>query len=170
MTASARLQADDSPGTASFPLEGPPRALHCPPRVAIAEHLYGRAIDPFLSPLDDEPMSEQTIANKRRSSRAFHKIRVQAQGRSQTGKKFRELCETVVVNAHGGLLFLKNEVDGGEMLVLTNPETQEEQECRIVYLGELGDRGQRVGVEFLTPAPHFWGLELEGTPVAGAVH
>lgn len=111
-------------------------------------------------------MTPTLTSNRRRSSRAFHKIRVQAQGRSQTGKKFREICETVVVNAHGGLLFIKNEVDDAEMLVLTNPETQEEQECRIVYLGELGDRGQRVGVEFLTPAPHFWGLELDGSPTA----
>jgi hypothetical protein len=113
-------------------------------------------------------MGDTLKSNRRRSSRAFHKIRVQAQGRSQTGKKFREVCETVVVNSHGGLLFLKNEVDGGEMLVLTNPETQEEQECRIVYLGEPGDRGQRVGVEFLTPAPHFWGLELDGSPTANS--
>jgi hypothetical protein len=46
------------------------------------------------------------------------------------------------------------------MLVLTHPETMEEQECRVVFLGEPADR-QRVGVEFLTPAPRFWGLDLE---------
>lgn len=87
-------------------------------------------------------------------------MRVQAQGRAHGGKKFKEFCETVVVNAHGGLLMLKHEVDDGEMLVLVNPETQEEQECRIVYIGELCDRGQRVGIEFLTPSPHFWGVEF----------
>jgi hypothetical protein len=108
-------------------------------------------------------MSEATstaAATPRRSGRVFHKIRVQAQGRGHNGKKFKEVCETVVVNAHGGLLRLKNEVDNGEMLVVTNPETMEEQECRIVYLGEPGDKGQRVGVEFLTPAPRFWGVEF----------
>jgi len=46
------------------------------------------------------------------------------------------------------------------MLLLTNPETQEEQECRVVYLGESGEQGQRIGIEFLTPAPHFWGIEF----------
>lgn len=66
----------------------------------------------------------------------------------------------MVVNVHGGLLLLKNEVVNGEMLVLTNPLTQEEQECRVVYLGDLVEKGQRVGIEFLTPAPHFWGLEF----------
>ncbi len=92
-------------------------------------------------------------------------MRLHVRGRAHDGKKFREICETVVVSAHGGLLTLGNEVDSGEMLVLENPVTQEEQECRIVFIGEAGNRGQRVGVEFLTPAPHFWGLEFE-TPQA----
>jgi hypothetical protein len=120
-------------------------------------------------------MSEATLATPRRSGRVFHKVRVQAQGRAHDRKKFKETCETVVVNAHGGLLLLKHEVDNGEMIVLTNQETQEEQECRVVYIGDPGDKGQRVGIEFLTPAPHFWGLDLEDRPIssnggASAVH
>ena len=109
-------------------------------------------------------MSEITAASHRRSSRVFHKMRVLAQGRAHNGKKFRETCETVVVNGHGCLLFLKHEIDDGEMLVITNPETLEEQECRVVYLGEPADKGQRVGVEFLTPAPRFWGVEFGDGP------
>ena len=105
-------------------------------------------------------MSEITAASHRRSSRVFHKMRVLAQGRAHNGKKFRETCETVVVNGHGGLLFLKHEIDQGEMIVITNPETLEELECRVVYLGEPVGKGQRVGVEFLTPAPRFWGVEF----------
>ena len=115
--------------------------------------------------VDYGPMSEVTSATPRRSARAFQKIRVQAQGRTHDRKRFKETCETVVVSAHGGLLLLKHEVDPGEILVLTNPETQEEQECRVVYLGEPLAKGQRVGVEFLTPAPRFWGVEfLDGNP------
>jgi hypothetical protein len=110
---------------------------------------------------DDDGMSEVISATPRRSARAFHKMRVQAQGRTHDRKKFKETCETVVVSVHGGLLLLKHEVDSGEMLVLTNPLTQEEQECRVVYLGEPVERGQRVGVEFLTPAPRFWGVEFQ---------
>jgi hypothetical protein len=114
----------------------------------------------FLSTFDDDGMSETTATTRRRSGRAFHKMRLQAQGRAHNGKKFKESCETVVVNAHGGLLLLKHEIDNGEMLVLTNPETLEEQECRVVYQGEPCQKGQRIGVEFLTPAPRFWGLEF----------
>src|SRR5712664_3326455 len=101
-------------------------------------------IDGMAGAVEDGAMSEVTAASPRRSSRVFHKMRVQAQGRAHNRKKFRETCETVVVSGHGGLLLLKHEVDDGEMLVITNPETQEEQECRVVYLGDPGDKGQRV--------------------------
>src|SRR5260370_39668827 len=99
-----------------------------------------------------DAMSEVTAASPRRSSRVFHKMRVQAQGRAHNRKKFKETCETGVVSGHGGLLLLKHEVDDGEMLVITNPETQEEQECRVVYLGDLEGSGERGGGEVLTPA------------------
>jgi len=116
-------------------------------------------------------MSEALHVSLRRSQRVFHKMRLKAHGRGHDGKKFREICETVVVNAHGGLLNFNNEVDNGEMIVLENPVTQEELECRVVFVGEAGSRGQRIGVEFLTPAPHFWGIEFESrqsAPDAGA--
>ena len=107
-------------------------------------------------------MQETAFATNRRSQRMFHRMKLQALGRNHAGKKFREVCETLVVNAHGGLLILRHEVDNDEMLVLVNPETQEELECRIVFTGESGAKGIRVGVEFLTPAPHFWGIDFDG--------
>lgn len=118
----------------------------------------------------DGTMSQTISATPRRSGRVFHKARVKAEGREHNGKKFSETCETVVVNAHGGLLLLKHEVKDGEMLVLTNPVTQEEQECRIVYLGDLGDKGQRVGIEFLTPAPRFWGVDFQSESPANNIN
>jgi hypothetical protein len=128
------------------------------------EHLSLRAIDPISPSPHHFPMTEVLQAGARRSQRRFHKMRLQAQGRSHQGRKFREICETLVVNEHGGLLMLKHEVDHGAMLVLVHPETQEEQECRIVFLGDISNRGIRVGVEFLTPAPHFWGIDFESSP------
>jgi hypothetical protein len=115
---------------------------------------------------EDGSMSEATFTAPRRSGRVFHKMRVKAQGRDHDGRKFREVCQTVVVNSHGGLLLLKHEIAAGEMLVLTNPETDEELECRVVFLGDAGDKGQRVGVEFLSPAPRFWGVEFDAKPSA----
>ena len=96
----------------------------------------------------------------RRSTRVFMSVRVVVSGKNLMGKKFSEACRTIVINAHGGLVFLNQELADGAMLVISNPLTQEELECRVVFLGELGDKGMRVGLEFLTPSPHFWGVEF----------
>ena len=113
------------------------------------------------------------FSTPRRSARIFRKMKMQAQGRAHNGKKFKETCETLVVSAHGGLLMLRHEVKNGEILVITNPDTMEEIECRTVYIGDLCNQGQRVGIEFLTPAPHFWGVDFVPTdwpaPPAAAV-
>jgi hypothetical protein len=112
-------------------------------------------------------MTTVEFSAPRRSARIFRKMKMQAQGRAHNGKKFRETCQTLVVSAHGGLLTLKHEVGNGELLTITNPETQEEIECRIVFLGDLCDGGQRVGVEFLTPSPRFWGLDFSERAPSG---
>jgi hypothetical protein len=105
-------------------------------------------------------MTETPYEKSRRSSRVFMRVRVVAAGKNLDGRKFRKACETIVINAHGGLLYLDQSLENGAMLVLSNPLTQEEQECRIVYLGEASEKGQRIGVEFLSPAPHFWGVDF----------
>lgn len=105
-------------------------------------------------------MTEVQFQTSRRSSRVFKRIPVRASGMTIDGQKFRENSQTIVVSAHGGLLYLQESLPMGAQLALSNPVTEEEQECRIVYLGDISDKGQRVGVEFLSPAPHFWGIEF----------
>lgn len=108
---------------------------------------------------DNRTMSLQDD-EKRRSSRIFRRISVQVRGLDPDGHKFRESCQTIVVNAQGGLIYLNETVELGGQLQVVNPVTDEEQECRVVYIGDVSDRGQRVGLEFLSPAPHFWGMEF----------
>lgn len=101
-------------------------------------------------------------ATARRSTRVFMRIRVRVEGKTSAGRKFRENCQTIVINVQGALLYLEHEVASGAMLTVSNPLTQEELECRVVFLGDAGDKGQRVGVEFLSPSPHFWGVDFQG--------
>ena len=105
-------------------------------------------------------MAEVLLETPRRSSRVFKRVHVTAEGKNLLGRKFRESCQTIVINAHGGLLYLKAELAVGAMIVLANPFTQEEQECRVVFVGDDVEKGQRVGLEFLSPAPHFWGVDF----------
>jgi hypothetical protein len=105
-------------------------------------------------------MPQTDLDKLRRSTRVFMRVRVVAAGKNAQGRRFRETCETIVINAHGGLLYLNQPLEMDAMVVLTNPFTQEDQECRIVYLGDATDKGQRVGLEFLSPSPHFWGVDF----------
>jgi len=102
----------------------------------------------------------QSSGAERRSSRVFTRIPVRAAGRNTDGRKFRQNSQTIVINAHGGLLYLQEPLEVGAELILNNPATDEEQECRVVFIGETSDKGTRIGVEFLSPSPHFWGVEF----------
>jgi hypothetical protein len=107
-----------------------------------------------------ETQADGQTSAQRRSSRVFTRIPVRATGKSVQGRKFRENSQTIVINAHGGLLYLQEEIAMGADLVLINPVTEEEQECRVVYLGDTSEKGTRVGIEFLSPSPHFWGVDF----------
>ena len=59
---------------------------------------------------------------------------MRASGKNSDGRKFHENTQTIVINAHGGLLYLQAPIALAAQLVLINPVTEEEQECRVVYL------------------------------------
>ena len=105
-------------------------------------------------------MQTLVYERERRSSRVFLLVKLMAAGKNYRGKRFRQACETLVVSEHGGLLTMQQEVELGSEIVITSPYTQEDQECRIVFVGDESEKGWRVGVEFLTPAPRFWGRDF----------
>src|SRR5258708_36224442 len=100
-------------------------------------------------------MLETDVTKARRSTRVFMRVRVVVAGKNSDGRRFREACESVVINAHGGLMYLNQQLNMDAVLVITNPFTQEEQERRIVFLRGATDNGKRIGLQFLAPAPHF---------------
>jgi hypothetical protein len=105
-------------------------------------------------------MSKAQIRSERRSLRLWINIQVCASGKDADGNNFREDTDTIVINAHGALLFLRQPVTIGSDIVLTNGATKEAQGCRVVTMREPSDRGMRVGVEFVSPSPRFWGVEF----------
>jgi hypothetical protein len=50
----------------------------------------------------------------------------------------------------------------GQTIILQNPETSEEQPCHVIRV-HRGTAGKaEVGIEFLKPAPKFWGVASAG--------
>jgi len=84
-------------------------------------------------------------------------------GQNRTIGAFREDTATDLVSAHGGLVALSARVVVGETLLVVNKATQEEQQCRVVYLKPLDGRKKKVGFALLRSAPKFWKVDFPPT-------
>ncbi len=95
----------------------------------------------------------------RRSRRVPAQLPVVVQGKSTDETPFEDPTRAIVLSAHGCLITLSESVRLGESLILRNVANREEQDCRVVYLGEEQGGRAEVGLRFKTAAPQFWGLE-----------
>jgi hypothetical protein len=100
-----------------------------------------------------------TRLNLRRSRRVPAQLPVVVQGKSTDGIPFADPTRAVVLSAHGCLITLSESVRLGERLILRNVANREEQDCRVVYLGEQQGGRTEVGLRFKSAAPQFWGLK-----------
>jgi hypothetical protein len=101
-------------------------------------------------------LSSSRPENRRRSERVMLQIPVTVVADDPTGKAVREETNTLVVNAHGGLMKLKTEVVVGQPIVLINPRTKMEANARVVRVDEPPGGVSAVAFEFDEPAPQFW--------------
>jgi hypothetical protein len=99
-------------------------------------------------------MDEQ--ANRRRSERVMLRMSVRVVAENEARKRIEENAETQVVNAHGGLLRMKQHLHVGQLFLLQNPRTNTEVHCRVVHSDEAGMEFYRIAFEFDRPAPNFW--------------
>ena len=63
-------------------------------------------------------MTDAPYTKERRSSRVFTRLPVRATGKNTDGRKFRENSQTIVINAHGGLLYLQETLELGSEVLL----------------------------------------------------
>lgn len=83
-------------------------------------------------------------------------IPVVVQVRTLEGKDVREETQTVVVNAHGGLMKLRMEVKTGQPILLINERSKAQQACHVVRVETSEAGNSAVAFEFDQPAPQFW--------------
>jgi len=94
--------------------------------------------------------------NRRRSERVILRMSVLVVAEDEDRKQIQEKAETQVVNAHGGLLKMKQHLHVGQSFLLNNPQNNLEISCRVVRTEEEGLEFYRVAFEFDRPAPNFW--------------
>jgi hypothetical protein len=108
------------------------------------------------------PNGPPTKTEKRRGHRFPVVVPVKARWQDASGKGIQVTAQAKEVNAHGGLLEMKNYPSVGSQLELTNLLTNETYRARVVAPRRSKD-GQSLGVavELLIPSETFWGVNFQ---------
>ena len=95
-------------------------------------------------------------ATRRRSQRVLMQVGIRVSGKDAQGKTFEEGTETLAINAHGALISMKHRITNATVVKMQHKMTEEEQECKVVFLGPVREGKTEVGLEFSSPRPTFW--------------
>jgi PilZ domain len=102
---------------------------------------------------------------RRRCERFPFSIPVKVYGRTPRNHPFRDLTATMEVSLHGGLLDMKPRVKLGQTIRLVNSFTDEERECRVVYIDPQPRGRRKVAVEFANGDGDFWHVYSPPVPL-----
>jgi len=92
---------------------------------------------------------------RRRCQRFDLNVPVKVYGRTPRNIPFRATTATMTISKFGGLLDMKPRVKLGQKMLIVNSFTEEERECRVVYVkSNLWSR--KVAVEFTNSSGDFW--------------
>ena len=96
------------------------------------------------------------MVERRRCHRLPLSIPVKVYGRSPRNHPFRTATATMTISKYGGLLDMKPRVKLGQKILIVNSFTQEERECRVVYVEPKQHGRRKVAVEFSSADGDFW--------------
>lgn len=96
------------------------------------------------------------LENRRRSERVVLRMAVLVLAEDENRHQIQEQAETQVVNAHGGLLRMRQHLHVGQSFLLANPQNNMEVSCRVVRTEDDGLQFYKIAFEFDRPAPSFW--------------
>ena len=77
-------------------------------------------------------------------------------GRGDDDEPFQEETKVRRLNFRGGLITLATKVAPGQQLILINPATEEDQRCRVAFIGEQYFGRSMIGVQFTQHTFDFW--------------
>jgi len=80
-------------------------------------------------------------------------------GRREDEEPFQEETNVRVLNLRGGLITLATRVEPGQHLILINLATEEDQRCRVAFVGEQHLDRSMIGIQFGRFAQEFWHID-----------
>jgi hypothetical protein len=97
---------------------------------------------------------------------------VQVYGRRKDEEPFWEETNLRLLTIRGGLITLGTSVQPGQQLILMNVATEEDQQCRVAFVGEPHLGRNMIGIQFSRFAQEFWHIDdtihRKSTTAAGA--
>ena len=102
---------------------------------------------------------------RRRTLRVALVVPLTVRGKTDSGEKFSAQTHSQSVNRHGALFQLEEIVLVGQTVILSNDNTSQSMECRVVSIHRARDGKQYIGVEFISPEANFWHMQF---PIPGA--
>jgi hypothetical protein len=80
-------------------------------------------------------------------------------GRRKDEEPFREETNLHLLSLRGGVITLGTSVQPGQQLILMNVVTEEDQRCRVAFVGEQRLGRNMIGIQFNWLARKFWQTE-----------
>jgi hypothetical protein len=107
--------------------------------------------------MDDQKLTvTKRWLKNRRSQRIELNVSVVVYRAPSQGPVFCESTQTLVVNAHGALVTLRDLVVPSQRLFMQNVGSGEQLECRVVSVKKAPIGPPQVALEFTRPTPSFW--------------
>jgi hypothetical protein len=118
------------------------------------------------------PLMPQRSDFKRRSKRLGLRVPVRIYGRTADDRPFRDMTETLHVNAFGARIELGKLLTPGQTVLVVHGITEEEKECRVVDVRPNRTGKWKVGLAFVKPEGNFWHIfqPLERVSARGNDH
>jgi c-di-GMP-binding flagellar brake protein YcgR len=102
---------------------------------------------------------------RRRTPRVAVFADLTVQGYTETNEKFKVQTRSLSVSGHGGMTILDAGVVVGQTLLVTNENSGQKTECKVVSLRPGGDGKSIVAFEFIGSSANFWKISF---PAQGA--
>lgn len=96
------------------------------------------------------------VAQQRRSHRIVLSVPIIVSGTRASGAPFKERTTTLVVNAHGALILLREPVIVGQVLSVNHVATGEDLECTVKDINPGQEDIPEIGIAFDHPNARFW--------------
>src|SRR6266849_7413582 len=114
-----------------------------------------------------------TVHDASARSNLVQDLPVLVYGSGKDEEPFQEETNVRVLNLRAGLITLATKVELGQHLILINVATEEDQWCRVAFVGELHLGRNLIGLHFSQLAQEFWHIDnhahrKSNTSAAGA--